>query len=74
MPKAKLEFDLPDEQDEFWLATSAPALYRALWNIQYEILRSEYKYGNHTGKAAKLIESIYKRAWEEIGDLLEHVI
>lgn len=42
--KAVLEFDLPQDDHEFRLASSAKELASALWDID-ELLRSVVKYG-----------------------------
>ena len=41
--KAILEFDLPDDSDEFRLASTASNWYAALWDLD-QYLRSRIKY------------------------------
>jgi hypothetical protein len=43
MPRAELIFDLPDEEGEFWLASNAGALARAIVKVDNE-LRNLIKY------------------------------
>ena len=45
MPKAILEFNLPEEQNEFEVATNATKYYIVLHNID-RILRNKIKYAN----------------------------
>ena len=41
--KAILEFELPDDQEEYELAVNAPKMYLALWEIK-QLIRSKLKY------------------------------
>ena len=41
--KAILEFELPDDQEEYEYAVNAPKMYNALWQIK-QLLRSKLKY------------------------------
>ena len=41
--KAILEFELPDDQEEYEMAVDAPKMYNALWQIK-QLLRSKLKY------------------------------
>jgi hypothetical protein len=43
--KAILEFNLPEEQSEFDLATRAGNMHAALWDIAQEIFRPARKHG-----------------------------
>jgi len=45
MPKAILEFNLPEEQDEFETATNAGKYYSILWNLD-QYLRNSIKYAS----------------------------
>jgi hypothetical protein len=57
MPKAILEFNLPEENEEYRLATQASKNYCALWDIQAELrnFRKEYVGG---AEALERIEEI----------------
>ena len=57
MPKAKLEFDLPDEQSEFDAAIHGREALGVLWDIDQRC-RSLLKHGNPTEEEAKLAEEI----------------
>ena len=41
--KAILEFELPDDQEEYQYAVDAPKMYSALWDIK-QLIRSKLKY------------------------------
>ena len=41
--KAILEFELPDDQEEYEYAVNASKMYNALWQIK-QLLRSKLKY------------------------------
>lgn len=41
--KAILEFNLPDDQEEYEYAVNAPKMYLALWEIK-QLIRSKLKY------------------------------
>jgi hypothetical protein len=41
--RAKLEFELPEDNQEFRLATKASAIYTTLWDLD-QWLRAEIKY------------------------------
>ena len=43
--KAILEFNLPEDQDEFDLVQSASDLNAFIWSYENEVIRSNYKYG-----------------------------
>jgi hypothetical protein len=43
--KAKLEFNLPDDRDEYFIHSRAQEYHSALWDIGEEI-RNYYKYHN----------------------------
>lgn len=55
--KAILEFNLPDEQEEYKMANAAPCYHSALWDLAQEI-RNKLKYEDLTPEQDK--------AWEEI--------
>ena len=41
--KAILEFELPDDQEQYQMANDASKMYMALWDIK-QLLRSKLKY------------------------------
>lgn len=45
MPKCTLTFQLPEEREEFELATRAGALQNVLWELDQKFYRSNIKYG-----------------------------
>lgn len=59
--KAILEFELPDDQEEYEMAVDAPKMYSALWDIK-QLIRSKLKY-NPDG-----LTDIELRQWEVIQD------
>lgn len=72
MSKAILEFALPEEKEEFEMATKAGRYYSALWHVGYDILGKNLKYDeNLTDSQRELLEKINQEFWETIGDLLE---
>ena len=65
MPRAKLEFNLPEENDEFKLATHAVDLHRVINNTLNE-LREILKYGNKKFENPdEALEYIQKFIYEE---------
>jgi len=56
MPKASLEFSLPEENDEYKMTMKAGDYYSALWDL-YQFLRADSKYGE-----AKHAE-VYEKFW-----------
>jgi len=55
--KATLTFNLPEENDEFILATRGSNLYRAIWDYDQE-LRKLLKYGDLPADLYDLYEKI----------------
>lgn len=55
--KAILEFNLPDEDAEFYCATKGTAMLNALWDINQE-LRKLYKYEELNEDEWKIVEKI----------------
>ena len=43
--KAILEFELPEDQEEYQYAVNAPKIYLALWDIK-QLIRSKLKYNS----------------------------
>jgi hypothetical protein len=68
MPEAILKFNLPEDQDDFELATNASKYYSVLWELD-QYLRSKVKY------PAEDVHEEYTNAMEkarqEIWNLLE---
>ena len=65
--KAKLEFNLPEDNDEFKLATQGNAMYSVLWEID-QWLRSNTKYAPDTTSS-----DTYK-AYETCRDKLREIM
>jgi hypothetical protein len=55
--KATIEFNLPDEDAEFYCATKGTAMLNALWEINTE-LRTLWKYEELTDEQFKMVERI----------------
>lgn len=55
--KATLEFNLPEDDAEFYCATKGTAMLNALWEIQQE-LRKLWKYEELTDEQFKMVERI----------------
>lgn len=68
--KAVLEFNLPEEQNEFDLATKASKMYSALFDIRSQIFRPARKHGYGDEDLDKLFKSDFA-ALELIGRLEE---
>ena len=43
--KAIIEFELPEDQDEYQMANDASKMYTALWEVR-QLLRSKLKYNS----------------------------
>ena len=56
MPKAILEFDLPEEKEEFDLANNGLKYYCFIVRLQREV-RVWYKYGHEFGDVDEVIEA-----------------
>jgi len=68
MPKGILEFNLPEEENEFNLASTSRNYYCALWEID-QFLRSKVKYANDN-VSEDTIEA-YLSTREELWRILE---
>jgi hypothetical protein len=55
--KATLEFNLPEDDAEYYCATKGSAMYASLWDIQQE-LRKLYKYEELNEDEWKMVERI----------------
>ena len=64
--KAKLEFDLPEDEYAFKIASSAQVMKDAIFAFdQYlYLIRNTEKHGNYKTEAGKLIENIRKEFHE----------
>lgn len=67
MPKAKLEFDLPEEQDEFKVACDAGKYYSAIFQFDQE-LRSIIKYQELDEKEYEVYEKVRQMLWDQLDD------
>jgi len=65
--KGKLEFDLPEEDEEFNMAIKG-ALYRYVLQDVDNFMRDRIKYGNLPDKDADIYEEVRKHIY----DCLEH--
>ena len=61
--KAKLIFNLPEDQTEFDFAIQGSNMYSALWDISQE-LRTLYKYEELDEKEWKMVEKIRDKFYE----------
>ena len=61
--KATLEFNLPDEDAEFYCATKGQAMLNALWEIQTE-LRTLWKYEELNEDEFKMVERIREKFFD----------
>jgi len=57
--KAKLEFDLPEEQPEFNLACKAGELHSNLWDLTEQI-RTWRKHGHRFKDADELLDALWE--------------
>lgn len=65
--KARLTFNLPDDQHEFDLAIQGGKMYSALWDISQE-LRTLWKYEELSEEEWKMVEKIRDKFYEILGD------
>jgi len=73
MSKAKLEFNLPEERDEFHLAANAGKYYCTLHDVKNKI-RSYWKYREFDSpETHKVIDELYEEVCLLIGDILDEV-
>lgn len=69
--KATLEFDLPEETQEWRLHTHATELSVALWQVQ-NMLRGYWKHADLEGMTAeRLINDIWERFHDIAGAVME---
>ena len=67
MPKATLEFNLPEETEEFRTAVDAQAMHSAIWDL-LEYIRAKRKYAE---EHEKTFEDLANYAWENFGHFSE---
>jgi hypothetical protein len=65
--KATLEFNLPDEDAEFYCATKGTAMLNALWEINSE-LRTLWKYEELNDEEWKIVERIREKFFDILQD------
>jgi hypothetical protein len=65
--KAKLTFNLPEDQTEFDFAVQGGRMYSALWDISQE-LRTLWKYEELSEEEWKMVERIRDKFYEILGD------
>jgi hypothetical protein len=65
--KATIEFNLPEDQAEFDLATQGSNMYSALWDISQE-LRTLWKYEELSDQEWKMVERIRDKFHEILDD------
>ena len=72
MTRATLEFELPEDQDDFTMATKGHHYWGCLWDLSQELRRLR-KHGELTDDQYELVEDIIKFFYDIVGDLLEEV-
>ena len=65
--KARLTFNLPEDQAEFDFATQGSKMYNALWDISQE-LRTLWKYEELDEKEWDMVERIRNKFFEILED------
>lgn len=65
--KAKLTFDLPEDEHEWENVVNANNMYCAIWEIQQEI-RRVWKYGELTEGQFEIVQQIYDKVNEIINE------
>lgn len=70
--KATLEFNLPEESDDFTLATKGPVYYSIISEI-VEYFRNKLKYCEYTQEEGRIMEGIQKDILDIVGSSLEDV-
>jgi len=69
MPKVTVEFNLPEEQEEFDLVSNSSKFYSVIWDLT-QFLRSEWKYNDeaYTDAQYETLEKIRSKVWELISE------
>lgn len=65
--KAKLTFNLPEDQAEFDFAVQGSKMYSALWDISQD-LRTLWKYEELSDEEFKMVERIRNKFFEILED------
>jgi hypothetical protein len=65
--KATIEFNLPDEDAEFYCATKGTAMLNALWEINTE-LRKLWKYEELNEDESNMVERIREQFFDILRD------
>ena len=61
--KAKLTFDLPEDEEAYRRAIDGPKMHSALWDIGYELLRSLSKHRELLPNQDTLLDEISGGFW-----------
>lgn len=69
MPKVTLNYNLPEEQEEFKRAIEGMDAHLCLWDIAQDIFRPARKHGYPDSEISKLLEKIGDDGSELIGIL-----
>jgi hypothetical protein len=67
MPKLTIEFNLPEEQDEYELAHNASKMYDTLFGFS-EDLRMWLKHGHEFKTADEALEAVRTRFYDKLDD------
>lgn len=71
--KAVLEFNLPEDNDDFKLATRASKLFCIIWDLKNEV-RKRWKYSEYKhDETSKEIEELYTAICDIIGDSMDDI-
>lgn len=71
MPEVTLKFTLPEEKEEFTLATTAGEMHSALWDIAQEVFRPARKHGYPQREIQEALGKCNEGEGEELVSLLE---
>ena len=64
MPKVIMEFNLPDEQSEYYMATNGSKFHSVLWDVTQQV-REKWKYGSKS-------ECTWDEVWELLWDIYKN--
>lgn len=70
MPKAILEFNLPEEQEEFNTTSKAGDMHSVLWDLQNQVFRNILKYGSSNNET---IETLLKTHPDQVVSIVEAI-
>lgn len=65
--KAILEFNLPEDKEEYEMTINASKYYLALWGIKQE-LRKQLKYAELSEQEYEIYEKVSDKFYEILGD------